>query len=261
MELHIETKVRPVRVRGVELGTGRPKIILPILGPSRTELLREARRVTELPADLVEWRLDWYDRLGDWEDLLETARQLREVLEEMPLLATFRTAREGGCRSLPESDYRELIETLAESGLVDLLDIELFSGDELVRELVDFCHSRGVLAVVSSHDFDHTPPQEELVERLRRMEALGADLSKLAVMPRSSEDVLTLRGATREMHRHWATRPLITMSMGPLGTVSRITGEVFGSAATFGSAGKASAPGQLPAEKLANMLDTLHESF
>ena len=260
MELHIETRVQPVRVRGVTLGAGRPKIILPILGPGRAELLREAEQVSRLPAELVEWRLDWYDRLEDWDDLLGTARLLRAALE-LPLLATFRTEREGGRRALSAPDYRELIETLAESGLVDLLDIELSAGEETVRALTDYCRGRDVCSVVSSHDFARTPPQEEMVERLRRMEALGADISKLAVMPNCSEDVLALLGATREVHRHWARRPLITMSMGPLGTVSRITGEVFGSAATFGTAGRASAPGQLPAEKLAEMLDTLHASF
>ena len=40
------------------------------------------------------------------------------------------------------------------------------------------------------------------------------------------------------------------MSMGKLGVISRICGEVFGSAVTFGTAGKASAPGQLPANQL-----------
>ena len=80
-------------------------------------------------------------------------------------------------------------------------------------------------------------------------------------MPQSPDDVLTLLGATQEMVRRWADRPVITMSMAPLGTVSRLCGEVFGSAMTFGTAGQASAPGQIPAEELRQVLDILHRAL
>jgi len=92
------------------------------------------------------------------------------------------------------------------------------------------------------------------------MQALGADICKIAVMPRSAADVLTLLDATRIMHEEYADRPLITMSMGGLGVVSRIAGQVFGSAATFGMVGTASAPGQVDASELRALLDVLERS-
>ena len=79
-------------------------------------------------------------------------------------------------------------------------------------------------------------------------------------MPQSRKDVLTLLSATEEMDRR-TTRPLITMSMGPVGMISRLCGEVFGSALTFGSVGKASAPGQVNANDLAGVLKLIHESM
>ena len=90
--------------------------------------------------------------------LLEAAKALRETLGELPILATFRTAKEGGHRPVTDESYARMIRTLAESGLVDLMDIEAFTGDELVGELVDFCHRQGVKVVLSNHDFDKTPP-------------------------------------------------------------------------------------------------------
>lgn len=248
--------MEPVIVRGLSIGTGRPKIIVPVLGETLEQLLAEAEQVQSVPADLAEWRLDWYGDVEDAGKLLEAAKALRETLEELPILATFRTAKEGGQRPISEEGYARVIRTLAESGLVDLMDIEAFTGDELVGELIAFCHEKGVKVVLSNHDFDKTPPEAELVARLEKMEELGADLSKIAVMPRSPEDVLTLLSATRARSRA-AARPVVTMSMGALGAVSRLSGEVFGSALTFGSAARASAPGQVEAGKLAQVLELL----
>ena len=62
------------------------------------------------------------------------------------------------------------------------------------------------------------------------MQDYGADIPKMAVMPKSKQDVLTLLSATLEMSEQFADRPIITMSMAGTGVVSRLTGETFGSA-------------------------------
>ena len=93
------------------------------------------------------------------------------------------------------------------------------------------------------------------------MQDLGADIPKIAVMPQSKADVLTLLSATEEMATNFADRPIITMSMAATGLISRLCGEVFGSAATFGAVGKASAPGQMNAKDLETILSLLHASL
>lgn len=250
--------MQPIIVRGLSIGTGRPKIIVPILGETLPQLLAEAQQVLALPADLVEWRMDWFERT-DGPQVLEAAAALRRKLGERPILATFRTAEEGGRRAIERSVYGQLVCTLAQSGLVDLLDIELSAGEELVRELTAFCQSNGVKVVLSHHDFAQTPPKEEMIALLARMEALGADLAKLAVMPCDPGDLLALLSATWERSRR-AEKPLVTMSMGTLGAVSRISGEIFGSALTFGTAARASAPGQVEAGRLLEVLDMLRQA-
>jgi 3-dehydroquinate dehydratase-1 len=62
---------------------------------------------------------------------------------------------------------------------------------------------------------------------------------------------------TSEM-REETEKPLISMSMGSLGSISRIAGENFGSAVTFATVGAASAPGQFPIRELRMMMDALH---
>ena len=115
--------------------------------------------------------------------------------------------------------------------------------------------------VASNHDFHKTPAQEEIVSRLCKMQELGADIPKIAVMPQNKKDVLTLLSASREMSEEHADRPIITMSMAGTGVISRLCGEVFGSALTFGAAGKASAPGQMGVEDLKTVLELLHKSL
>ena len=113
---------------------------------------------------------------------------------------------------------------------------------------------------MSNHDFFKTPSKEEIVSRLCKMQDLGADLPKIAVMPQSTADVLTLLCATDEMVTKFAKTPIITMSMAGIGVISRLSGEIFGSALTFGAAKEASAPGQLSVDKLNKVLEVIHES-
>ena len=150
---------------------------------------------------------------------------------------------------------------MAKSGFADLIDVEIFTGDEIAREIIECAHNEGVKIVGSSHDFDRTPEKDEIVRRLRLMQQFGADIPKIAVMPRNRKDVLTLLQATEEMTAEYADRPIITMSMSGTGLISRLCGEVFGSSCTFGAVGKASAPGQMNAEDLDTVLELIHKSL
>ena len=149
----------------------------------------------------------------------------------------------------------------AKSGYTDLVDVEVFTGDEIVTRIIKEAHEAGVKVVASNHDFDKTPDKDDIVGRLRKMQELGADIPKIAVMPQSRKDVLTLLAATEEMYRAYADRPIITMSMAGTGVISRLCGEVFGSALTFGAAKKASAPGQMGVNDLNTVLQLLHNAL
>ena len=250
----------PVVVKNCVIGGGVPKNIVPIVAADREEILRQAAGIWELSADMVEWRIDWYENVDRAEAVVDTAAALQEVLGEIPLLVTFRTAAEGGERAIAEEDYAALMRTLCASGKADLIDVELFLGDWLVSELIECAHENGVKVILSNHEWKGTPTREEIVARLRSMEALGADISKIAVMPRTAKDVLTLLSATEEASALCAC-PLITMAMGGQGVVSRLAGECFGSAATFGAAAKASAPGQVGVRELRDVLNVIHNSL
>ena len=247
-----------IKVRDIEIGAGAPKIIVPIVGVTKEDILNEAKTFDSIPVDVVEWRVDWFEYVFEFDKVEDVLKDLRNVLGNIPLLLTFRTKKEGGEKAIDTKDYKELNLRAAKTGYVDFIDVEIFTGDDVVREIIDGAHAAGVRVIASNHDFFKTPAKSDIIYRLRKMQDMGADIPKIAVMPQSKRDVLTLLCATEEMVTDYADRPIITMSMAGTGVISRLCGEVFGSSMTFGAAKKASAPGQMGVNDLNTVLDLLH---
>lgn len=253
--------MRTVKLRGIEVGAGIPKIIVPIVGKTREDILSKGEELTNIPLHVVEWRVDFYDDALNTSKVLSTLEELREILRDTPILFTFRTKKEGGEKELRMEDYTALNTAAANSGNADAVDVEIFSGDQVVNEIIQCVHHAGGVVVGSNHDFHKTPSRADLIYRLRKMQDMGADIPKIAVMPQNKEDVLTLLSATEEMSRCYADRPIITMAMSAGGVLSRLCGEMFGSAMTFGTVGQASAPGQIPVERLNAAMEIIHNAL
>ena len=251
--------VRAVSIGDVTIGRGTPAVIVPVLGASAAELREEAAALGQHRADVVEWRVDHFGMLTDTPAVVGAAAELSRLLSPTPLLVTCRTSAEGGAADLDPDAYGELLTALAASGAVDLLDVEYRRGD-VAAAVVEAAHRHAIPVIASNHEFTATPPAEEIVARLCAMQDLGADVAKIAVMPRDRADVLTLLAATRTMSEEHARIPIVTMAMGPLGAVSRIAGHLFGSAATFAAAGTASAPGQLKIDDVRTVLAILERA-
>ena len=249
-----------VRVHDVVIGEGIPKIIVPIVGHTESALLEQAALIKDSPADAVEWRADWFEGLAEETHLLHVLYALRTAIGNLPLLFTIRTKSEGGQFEGQMEAYRNSNLAAAKSGLADLIDVEFGRGGDTLVHHIRELRASNVKVVVSSHTFTHTPPQEELLHRLRAMQQAGADIVKIAVMPNTPRDVIALLSASEEFTQNHAGTPVISISMGALGAISRIAGMVSGTAMTFGTVGAASAPGQLPAKTLAELLQALHSS-
>lgn len=252
--------MKTVTVRNLVIGEGAPKIIVSLMGKDIATVKTEALAYRDADFDILEWRVDHFADVSSIDAVLEAARTIRDVMSDKPLLFTFRSAKEGGEQALSVADYIALNRAAVDSGLVDMIDLELFTGDEQVKATVEYAHAKQVLVIMSNHDFHKTPAAEEIIQRLRKMQELGADIPKIALMPQNKTDVLTLLSATLEMQEHYADRPIITMSMAKTGVISRLAGEVFGSAATFGAVKKASAPGQISVSDLRSVLTILHQA-
>ncbi len=254
-------KMNAVKVRNVVIGEGMPKICVPVTGTDREQILEEAAEAAGLGADIVELRADWFENLSDPDRFSSLLIGLRETLGDTPLLLTVRTAEEGGEIDITEEDYAEINIRAIRSGSVDMVDAEVFKGEGISGRIISEAHAAGVKVVASYHDFAMTPEKSEIVNRLRRMQETGADIIKIAVMPQSSKDVITLLDAAQEMTANYAICPVIAISMAEQGMVSRLACEAFGTAMTFGAAQRASAPGQLCVEELRQGLAVFHRAL
>lgn len=253
--------MKTVKIKNVVLGNGIPKICVPIVAKTKKEIIVEALSFTDIHVDVVEWRVDWFDGAEDIEKVKEVLEELVPVLNNIPLLFTFRTSKEGGEKEIGPEEYVKLNKAVVDTGLVDIIDVEAFTGDDIVKDIIESAHAGGVKVIASNHDFDKTPSKEDIIYRLRKMQDLGADISKIAVMPKCKLDVLELLEATVIMSEKYADRPIITISMTSIGVISRLAGEVFGSALTFGAAKKNSAPGQIGVEDMYGVLQLMHNSM
>ena len=246
-----------VKVRDMKVGADLPKICIPITAKNLKELKLVALSLPKTSCDFIEWRSDFYANIEDASVRREALEFFRKKLTAMPILFTMRTSKEMGKKEITTKDYLTLNLAVIESGLIDMVDVELSQGAKVVKQVVSAAHKAKVKVILSQHDFQKTPTKRFIVKRLCLMQELGADIVKFAAMPKTQRDVLTLLDATLTMKEEHNETPIITMSMGKMGVISRICGQVFGSDVTFGTAGKASAPGQLPANQLSIFLKSL----
>lgn len=247
---------KTVVLKQTALGDGVPKICIPVTGVTEREIMEQARAAAAEKPDLLEWRADFYEKTGEREAAEKVLTAVSDICGQIPILFTFRSAAEGGNRAISTEAYRELNLWAAERPETDMIDVEGCMDGLDAGSLVAAVQKAGKPVVASCHFFSRMPDRAEMLSVLEELERTGADILKLAVMPSCPGDVLALLEVTAEMDGR-TERPLITMSMGRLGAVSRVSGRLTGSALTFGTAGAASAPGQLPVAELRRMLELL----
>lgn len=253
--------MKSVTIGNMTIGEGIPKICVPIVGITEQDIFQQINQINTEDIDLIEWRSDWYEHCFDISKVLQVLNKIKNTVKSIPILFTFRTAKEGGQKEISAKEYETLLSAVMQCKYADMVDIELFTENAILTSLLQKAKQYCVKTILSNHDFEKTPEQSEIVSRLCSMQQLGADITKIAVMPQNKKDVLTLLCATEQMECQYADRPFVTMSMGSMGGISRIAGEIFGSAITFGAVQKSSAPGQIEAKKLKQMLQIIHDTM
>lgn len=247
-----------IRILETTLGDGTPRICVPLTPANGDQLKASLSEMKDAPFDLIEWRADKYiPGCKTAGELLSAASVIKAAFPDRPLIFTVRTDRDMEDFGISDEDYTDINRSIILSRAADIVDIEYSRGPEILKEMVSLAHACGMKVIASKHVRDHTPEAAVIVSTMTAMQDCGADIVKYASMPENERDVLTLLEATVTMKEHHASTPFITMSMGRLGVLSRISGLLTGSCLTFGTVGRASAPGQLPCEQLRSILNSL----
>lgn len=251
--------VKPIRVKGRQIGAGRPKIIGPTTSKTPEDFYKTISSFVKMDAlDMIECRIDYMGKLQP-EEFAAITKKGYELASDKIVLVTLRNGGDGGPYKAEDEYYGSVYEAIIAHGKADFIDLEMFRDAAMIRKLVKAAHAKGIGVVMSDHEFHFTPSTDEMVRRLLLQQEMGADILKLAVMAFSPEDALSVMSATAKVRHYYSDKPMLTMAMGKWGVLTRITGEGFGSDLTFASVGgKASAPGQIPAEDCRAVLQVLH---
>lgn len=247
---------KPIVVRGRILGGAVPLLCVPLTARTRETILREVSDVMKIVPDLIEVRADFWDFVEETESALSMLREIRGIVGDIPVILTCRRQDEGGWKKVSEKRKFSLYGRAVDAGLVDFLDVELAFGEEKIRGVLSDLGT--VSLIVSSHDFEKTPSRNEVLSIITAEIQAGAHIAKFAAMPGCEEDVLALLSATLAARRAFPEIPLITMSMGEMGAMSRVAGGFFGSDLTFAKSSNASAPGQISASVMKECLSSLY---
>ncbi len=275
--------MKTLECRGIKLNDAEAKICVPITGRNMKKIEEQAKIIRQIKPDIVEWRADFFEvseKIYEEENECQKTceknidsennsfnaayekclAKLNEILKDIPIIFTFRTAKEGGEKNISYNEYVKMcqfIATISEKYNVTMIDVELYENrnNKGIKELVTKIKKSGAKVIGSNHHFERTPTENYIYNVLKNMQDSGADICKIAVMPKEKKDVTALINASARANKELKA-PIITMSMGELGAVTRICTNKTGSALTFAAGVNASAPGQLPCETVRYLLKT-----
>ncbi|MDS3027455.1 type I 3-dehydroquinate dehydratase [Streptococcus pneumoniae] len=224
------------------------KLIVSVM-PRSLEEAQALDATRYLDADIIEWRADYLPK----EAILQVAPAIFEKFAGRELVFTLRTRSEGGEIDLSPEEYIHLIKEVAQFYQPDYIDFEYYSYKDVFEEMLDFPN-----LVLSYHNFQETP--ENMMEILSELTILNPKLVKIAVMAHTEQDVLDLMNYTRGFKTLNPEQEYVTISMGKVGKVSRITADVTGSSWSFASLDEVSAPGQISLASMKKIREILDEA-
>lgn len=245
-------------VRGKIFGGERMLECVPVISQNEEEWIRDVREIAEHKPDVLEWRIDYYDQLDNPRHIQKALEAVDSITSNIPILLTFRHVQEGGVREVSQQTRLQVIQTACETGKISMVDVELANDPEFLEEVKAIAQKQDVRLLLSYHDFMETPSEEKIIEILAACRKQGADAAKVSVMAQNFGDVLVLAKATRRAKKEIGI-PLIMVSMGAVGSITRLLGGVIGSDLTFLCAKGASGPGQIDIEEFRQMNRLLEE--
>ncbi|NLM42439.1 MAG: type I 3-dehydroquinate dehydratase [Clostridiales bacterium] len=246
----------PIKLRNKLLGGKKPLICIPIISEDETHLVDEVNKVIKMKPDAIEWRVDYFESIKDFSKVNHILKIIRIKTDDIPIILTCRSHEEGGYKNIDDEVKLKLFEGAIKSGYVDAIDIELAFGKEKIEHIKSLATKKGVKLILSYHNFVETPSEEFMMRKIKEEITYGADIPKIAVMPKEQGDVLKLLSVTYNARKK-ISNPLITVSMGSLGFISRFVGCIFGSDMTFASGVNESAPGQMPIEEMRRFIEII----
>ncbi|MDF1570065.1 MAG: type I 3-dehydroquinate dehydratase [Bacteroidales bacterium] len=197
------------------------------------------QQVNMLQPSLVEVR---YDLLRKSPELV--SKELNDTILQV-----------AACRPgmIPDSERSTILKAAIDLGAV-YVDVELDAAPGFVEDIIRYAKSRRTNVIVSYHNYDDTPPPDEMKDILHQCYSVGGDVAKIACQANSSRDSARLLSLYAEEGRK------IVIGMGDRGRITRLAAMQLGAEFTFAavSEAEATAPGQLSYGEMNSFEKTLN---
>lgn len=251
--------MKPLKLKKLHLGMGVPKICVSITESDPLAIVAFAGQILTTSADIVEWRLDYFDEINDSEKIRETANLLHNILGDLPLIVSLRNPSEGGHQTVSDAAYQQLISQLITSHTANAVEINWSRPAPIRQQLANLARVNQVLTLGSYYSIQNTPDYDHLVQILTHLVREQTNFLKLTTMPQNDQDVLNLMSANLTVSEK-IDQPISTIALGPKGTATRIAGHTFHSVMTYADLKRSSVPGHLSVEETRQFLNAMDET-
>ena len=257
-------------IRNSVLESGKPQIAISLIGTTEEELLEECRQVLEMPCDILEWRADYYlkgihdagkdtDTAKSYVDIIRILDHIRYMAGDKIIIFTNRRKGQGGVSGMTKEQCDTLRVIVAQSGLADIIDIEMFDeegkySESKTRKHIQAIHDLKCKALLTFHNYEFMPDNKSIMNLILRMKDLGADICKISAFAKTRDDADRLLEISKLLTGE-GIGPLVMIAMGEEGQASRVASARYGSCMSFAAGVNPSAPGQIDAETFKTLLD------
>ena len=170
------------KIKDILIGDGIPKVCVSVVSDNHQAIITDIIRLMDYDIDIIELRIDYFKELLNQQKLKELFKMIATLEMKQALILTYRSVKEGGLGELSHEEYINLYKIALESGAFDIYDVELSSGTNAIITLNNMIHEANRKVIMSSHDFTRTPSLDTMLEKIKQMDSLEADIIKLAVM-------------------------------------------------------------------------------
>jgi 3-dehydroquinate dehydratase-1 len=218
------------------------KICASLAAENASDLAAQAKNAFDLGADFIEARLDFIAP--------EHVMQAADGIDKDRALFTLSSKHQGGRFSGTEEERVKLLRKLAEKRPM-LVDVELETL-QANDNLADYLELASIPTLVSWHDFEKTPPNDEIADIITEMR-LYSNYVKVVTTAKSVEDSVRLMSL---YENSLGLHPII-FAMGEAGVVTRVLCALYGAPYTYAALEKAVAPGQLTIAQMKQLFSSI----
>ncbi len=141
-----------IKVKGFE--DKKYKVCISIKGKDEEEIISNILDLDISKIDLIEWRVDYYKGYDSIEKIIDMLIKIKNNIGDIPLIFTFKNKNQGGTKDISVQYYIKLIKLIANSRLVDIVNLDLVVDYGITSALAEFLYDKNIEVILPQYNKD-----------------------------------------------------------------------------------------------------------